>query len=544
MKSLLCCLALFAGLPVHAAEIVIFGDSWAKPMGPALQWVLDNHGHEDVNVHTTKFWGLAVRLGSPEGLAYITQQLDLHPEANIVTLSVGYNDVHCDLDGSTCHVRWRPGMAGTLSESEILDSIVLDTEKIVDHIASIRPGAKVLLQSYDFMRPLEEIATKGTPPENNTVHLKWADRVAKLAQRKPTLTFVNLHGLMQVTYGFDGIAHTIHDPSEVIPPGDPSLPDPNLPSPYPPFGNDRTHLNRDGLRVLAEAHYQEFYGPLLEDSEPGINGGHSGAWFNPEISGQGQMIDIDPTSQFMFLAWFTFTDAASGNPGQQHWYTAQGNYSGNKAELILHETLGGKFDDPQDVATRPVGTATISFSDCEQGQMVYSIDTDGRAGTTPLIRAIPGSGNVCKEQSSKAAIITEAVDINAGMDGAWYDTNTPGQGFFIDAYTNPDGGDFIFVAWFTYGDDAASGQRWFTAQGDFTGSTAEIDIYETTSGSFNDPQPSATNKVGAMTIDFTDCSNAILAYSLTDESIEGGIAIRRLLIPGAQEMCEELAGAD
>ena len=274
-----------------------------------------------------------------------------------------------------------------------------------------------------------------------------------------------------------------------------------------------------------------------------INAGHSGAWYNPDTSGQGQLIEVVPEDQFMFLAWFTFTDASSSNPDQQHWYTAQGNYSGNTAELALHETLGGQFDDPQQTSTNPVGTVTVSFTDCEQGKMTYSIDTDGRQGTVPLERVIPGSGNVCEEHSGKAAITTEAADINAGMDGAWANNDTLGQGFLIDAHSDPDGGNFIFVAWFTYGDDTASGQRWLTAQGNFEGSTAEIDIHETTGGSFDDAQLFDVDKVGTMTIDFTDCSNALLTYSLTDEGLASDMAISRL-IPDGQALCEELYWVD
>ena len=274
-----------------------------------------------------------------------------------------------------------------------------------------------------------------------------------------------------------------------------------------------------------------------------INAGHSGAWYDPETSGQGQLIDVEPETQFMFLAWFTFTDAASNNPDQQHWYTAQGNYSGNTAELVLHETLGGLFDDSQQPVTNPVGTVTLRFSDCEQGQMAYNIDTDGRQGTIPLQRLIPGSGDICEGHSGQAAITTEAVDINAGMDGAWVNNETLGQGFLIDAHPNPDGSNFIFVAWFTYGDDTASGQRWLTAQGDFEGATAAIDIYETTGGRFDDPLIPNTAKVGTMTIDFTDCSNAQLTYSLTVDESANDMAISRL-IPSGQALCAELAGTD
>jgi len=271
-----------------------------------------------------------------------------------------------------------------------------------------------------------------------------------------------------------------------------------------------------------------------------INTGHAGAWFNPDTSGQGQFIDIEPATQFMFISWFTYTDENSANPHEQRWLTAQGNYSGNLAELTLYETLGGRFDDPQEVETQPVGVVSLLFSDCEQGEMSYRIDTEGLEGGFPLVRVIPGSGNTCAEIDG---INTQAVDINAGMDGSWFDPNTSGQGFFIDAYPDPEGGNFIFVSWFTYGDDTASGQRWLTAQGTFQGSVAEIDVHETTGGSFDDPLSPSTVKVGTLTLDFTDCSNAMLSYSLTDEALAGEIAVTRV-VPGSEAMCEQLIGAE
>jgi hypothetical protein len=100
----------------------------------------------------------------------------------------------------------------------------------------------------------------------------------------------------------------------------------------------------------------------------------------------------------------------------------------------------------------------------------------------------------------------------------------------------------MFVAWFTYGDDTASGQRWFTAQGGFAGSLAELDLYETTNGSFDDPRAPSTELVGTMSIDFEDCSHALLTYSITDESLAGEIPIERVL-SGAKVLCEDLSGA-
>ena len=172
--------------------------------------------------------------------------------------------------------------------------------------------------------------------------------------------------------------------------------------------------------------------------------------------------------------------------------------------------------------------------------MSYSFDGEDRQGSIPLLRAIQGSDTVCEERSGTAENTTQAVDINAGMDGAWFDDTTPGQGFLIDAHPDPEGGNFIFVAWFTYGEETASGQRWLTAQGGFEGPTAEIDVFETTGGSFDDSQPTSTVFVGTMSIDFSDCSHALLSYSLNDEALESSIDIKRA-IPGAGALCEELA---
>ena len=295
--------------------------------------------------------------------------------------------------------------------------------------------------------------------------------------------------------------------------------------------DDRAQNNEVGFRIAATS---------LDGLGFEINAGHSGAWFNPVNDGQGQFIDVEPEKQLIFLSWFTFTDAASDNPNEQHWYTAQGKYSGNIATLDLFETLGGKFDDPQEVTTTQVGEVILSFSDCENGQISYSFDEEELLGEFPLIRVIGGSGNVCEGLAGNS---TEAVDINAGMDGAWFDLDTSGQGYFIDAHTSSEGDNFIFVSWFTYGTATASGQRWLTAQGGFEGSMAEIAVFETTGGSFDDPEPVSTTEVGTMSLDFTDCSNAQLTYSLPADPAEGDISITRV-VPGGQALCEELAGVE
>ena len=276
-----------------------------------------------------------------------------------------------------------------------------------------------------------------------------------------------------------------------------------------------------------------------------INAGHAGAWYNPETPGQGGLIDISPDNQFLFLSWFTCTEGVSSESDEQHWFTGQGNYSGNTAVLVLYESTGGKFDDPHAVSTNPIGTVILEFSDCKRGLMKYTLDNWGREGSFPLERAIPGSENICEQLSNNPedTMTPQAVNINAGMDGAWYNPATAGQGLLVDAFPNPNSTDFIFMAWFTYGDETASGLRWLTAQGSYEGSIANVDVFETTNGRFDDPQGTETVNVGTAIIDFTDCNNAQMSYSLTAEGKEGEISLTRAL-PGGDALCKTLGGAE
>jgi hypothetical protein len=278
---------------------------------------------------------------------------------------------------------------------------------------------------------------------------------------------------------------------------------------------------------------------LAFELAPAVNAGHMGGWFNPDTPGQGVLVDVDEAHDFLFGAWFTYTLDSSANPHEQHWFTAQGNYAGNKSELTVYESLGGHFDASAVVETLPVGTATLSFPDCASGVLSYRIDTLGLRGDFPLVRLLPGSETTCE---TRHAASTQAVDINPGMNGGWYDDQTSGQGFLIDTLPDGAGGGFIFVAWFTYGETAHSGQRWLTAQGNFAGAIADITVYESTGGSFDTALLPSTDPVGSMQIDFTDCDTATLSYQL-DEGASGTIPLARLL-PTANALCKELTGED
>jgi len=300
------------------------------------------------------------------------------------------------------------------------------------------------------------------------------------------------------------------------------------------------HLALDGGRLLVKTWRDEFRGEVLAyELAPAVNAGHMGGWFNPDTPGQGVLVDVDEAHDFLFGAWFTYPLDSSANPHEQHWFTAQGNYAGNKSELTVYESLGGRFDDSAVVETLPVGTATLSFTDCASGVLSYRIDTLGLRGDFPLVRLLPGSETTCENRQD---IQSGVFGINPGMNGGWYDDQTSGQGFLIDTLPDGAGGGFIFVAWFTYGETAHSGQRWLTAQGNFAGAIADITVYESTGGSFDTALLPSTDPVGSMQIDFTDCDTATLSYQL-DEGASGTIPLARLL-PTANALCKELTGED
>ena len=116
--------------------------------------------------------------------------------------------------------------------------------------------------------------------------------------------------------------------------------------------------------------------------------GLDGAWYDPSTPGQGLFLDVFADRQQLGFGWFAF---APGAAGEQRWWTGQGNYGGNVAEVDLLLTSGGAFAQPDPVQTRPVGQASLQFSDCNTARLDYSFE-DGPGGSVPLRRLVPVPG--------------------------------------------------------------------------------------------------------------------------------------------------------
>ena len=125
--------------------------------------------------------------------------------------------------------------------------------------------------------------------------------------------------------------------------------------------------------------------------------------------------------------------------------------------------------------------------------------------------------------------------INAGLNDAWYNPLTDGQGFFITVF--PDLGK-VSLAWFTYdtelpGEDAQAnlgdpGHRWLTALGDYVDDHAVLDVYNTYGGLFDTSQTVTTDAYGSIVLEFSDCNTGTVEYDIPSIGARGKIEIERV----------------
>ena len=118
---------------------------------------------------------------------------------------------------------------------------------------------------------------------------------------------------------------------------------------------------------------------ILDQFDMGLDKRFNGSWYQPDFDGQGVNIEVLEARNEVLLYWYTYdTD------GNRQWFIAQGPIVGERAELVIYETSGGRFMQPDPVMVNAVGSAQLSFSECDQGLMQF--DLAGVVGELALTR--------------------------------------------------------------------------------------------------------------------------------------------------------------
>jgi cyclophilin family peptidyl-prolyl cis-trans isomerase len=189
------------------------------------------------------------------------------------------------------------------------------------------------------------------------------------------------------------------------------------------------------------------------------------------------------------------------------------------------------------------------------------IDADGiDASTFNDLPVIDYSGGKIVEENLVMTAVSEkqatqqppGFVMNAGLNDAWYNPITDGQGFFITVF--PDLG-VVNLAWFTYDTELPAegigaslgdaGHRWLTAIGTVDGDSAVLTIDFTSGGLFDtasevqhtDP-PGAD---GTITLSFADCNSGLVEYDITSINKQGSVPIQRVANDNIA-LCETLTG--
>ncbi len=165
-----------------------------------------------------------------------------------------------------------------------------------------------------------------------------------------------------------------------------------------------------------------------------------------------------------------------------------------------------------------------------------------------LALILPGllAGQLAKAESPPIEVL------NAGLNDAWFNPATSGQGFFVVVFPEIQQ---VFIGWFTYdterpADDAQAmlgepGHRWVTAQGPYEGNTANLTLFVTQGGVFDAALPAASTDQagdGTVTLEFADCANGLVTFEITSLGLSGEIPIQRLTSDNIAR-CESLMGS-
>lgn len=141
--------------------------------------------------------------------------------------------------------------------------------------------------------------------------------------------------------------------------------------------------------------------------------------------------------------------------------------------------------------------------------------------------------------------------ISLGINDAWYVPDMSGHGVLLTVYPSIKQ---IFLALFTFDTEGYSeissailgdgGQRWLTAMGLYSGSTAHLDVDLTVGGVFLEAEPKPQwLRGGTINLQLNHCNSVTLDYDIPSISRQGTLQLQRVAAD-RMELCELLSVSD
>ncbi len=281
--------------------------------------------------------------------------------------------------------------------------------------------------------------------------------------------------------------------------------------------------------------------------QPGL----SGAWYTPQLNGQGFFVEYFPQSKLLFAPWFTFAAVDQQSSGEAadfdsvgtlRWYTLSGvvEPGAKVAQLEIRRNNAGVFDSAPITESTVVGTATLRAQDCNRATLEFEFinsEALGKYGVLPLERLTGGSAP-CQLSNGQTQPGRDSRPAFGGFDGrqsgSWYQPTTSGQGLMMTVQpATASAPGFFFGGWFTY--DAGkpndpTSKHWLTLSGEIPVNAqpgvVPVAIYRTLGGQLSAVPTQNNTIVGHGTVTFSGCDVAVLRYQFDDAPIVGAFKAR------------------
>ena len=241
----------------------------------------------------------------------------------------------------------------------------------------------------------------------------------------------------------------------------------------------------------------------------------SGAWYQPERSGEGWVIEILPGDRAL-VYWFTYPP--QGATGEQRWMIGVGQVTGDTIRVELMEPGGRVFGDAgSEVSLRNWGEVSFTFSGPNAGMVRWSGPDGYSAGQRP-VRRLAGP-----------PLATDG--LSPALSGSWHDPSWDGEGWQLLRLDR----ERVLVYWFTFDDQGLP--AWLLGVGRLDDSRVVVE--ETTlpaDGAFGYAfDPSAVNMVnwGRLSFELDDdgCRTGAMRFdSMLPAFGSGERDLRRLTI--------------